>query len=105
MKVLNFNRDGLVMLNFLMAAQSPSQNESKASAIDSAAKDLIYVKTAPTLGHLAIKRFIWELLTVWSLKLKLKGVANQFDNLSSVYQDSPQLSHMYDEIFIKQQTS
>jgi hypothetical protein len=54
---------------------------------------------------LAIQRFIWELLTVWSLKLKLKGVANQFDNLSSVYQDSPQLSHMYDEIFIKQQTS
>jgi hypothetical protein len=41
MKVLNFNRDGLVMLNFLMAAPNPSQNESKASAIERAAKDLI----------------------------------------------------------------
>jgi hypothetical protein len=39
MKVLNF--DGLVMLNFLMTAQNPSQNESKASAIESTAKEQI----------------------------------------------------------------
>jgi hypothetical protein len=57
------------------------------------------------LGLLAIQRFIWELLITWSLKLKLKGAASQFDNLSSVYQDSPQLSHMYDAIFVRLQTS
>jgi hypothetical protein len=55
---------------------------------------------------LVIQRFVWEILTLWSKDMKVKGIRdNQFENLASLYQDSPQLSRMYDEIIIRVQTT
>jgi hypothetical protein len=51
-----------------------------------------------------IKRFIWEKLTQETFKqeLRFRGRENVsgFEELVSVYPDSPQLSRFYDEIAI-----
>ena len=69
------------------------------------AKDLVNVKSSQTLGVTIVKRFIWELMSQWSLQMKIQGSkSSDFDDLASAYQDSPQLLRMLDDIIIHQHT-
>ena len=104
-KVVNFNKEGQVILKFLLAVSIP-EKDKKIIAIMNVAQDLNQVKSARSVGMLAIQRFIWEILSIWSKKMKICGERDsQFENLLCLYQDSPQLSRLYDEILIKVQSS
>ena len=62
------------------------------------------IHNSSNLSLSLIKRFIWEKLTQETFKqeLRFRGRENVsgFEELVSVYPDSPQLSRFYDEIAI-----
>jgi hypothetical protein len=92
--ITDFSSQGQLIYRFLEVIKQydPSKDPQdwiKMDAVKQITNELSSINSAPSDSLLLIKRCIWEFLVRWNKELKLQGMQNTYDELATLYMESP----------------